>query len=557
MLLLNDPSEGVQSQLVTRRGRTKHVVTLSGEAATKDLLLFCEYPFATLSDGRGKAGALQIANRIEHEWNVVDPQSGKTVRALWQVIGDEELGLPTAQDELVYLVLMQLSREQGFPELVRFTRHDLLKRLRWSDDAHRYEDIEMALRRLSGVRIYAENVMRPVPGKPGMTSFGTTGSSLIGDFYLEKEPPGRKKSASQKTEGESETARDVPLEPRKPVSHFTWSRPLQELLREGQIRSLDLNFVLSLHRPLSLRLVRYLGKKAYDGKDSFEIGLTLLCSLHLGMTPSPHESTLKHRLKAAHDELIGCNFLTRVTFSPLKTRAGQKVRYEFGPKAFEIEEDPALRPPPQAQPVLPFDGPSAPVSGAGWENPSPAPQTPVETPAKAQNEALSPQAEDSLAAQIEKIGVSGAVARELLDKFGAGEIELQLACLSDREPRDAAATFVKAVRENWAPPGAYTAKLEDLERETARRAAREEEERRKEAQAQIERQERERQGVENAQLDAMWERLDAPTRERLEREATEKLGILGRTGRAQAALVAMRRAVLRERLETLHNGENE
>lgn len=575
---LSETNGEMQSEIVTRRGSRKRIVTLRGQATTKDFLLFSEFPFATLSDGRGKKDAMQVANRIEREWDVVDPQSGKTVRARWQVNGDEELGLPTAQDEMVYLVLMQLSREQGFPERVTFTRHELLKRLKWGEGAERYEDIEFALRRLSGVRIFAQNVVRPIPGKPGSADLGTTGFSLIGDFYLRKERPGRKKkrpapgSNATFTEAGAEKVevqgQEMPGD--EPRSHFSWSRPLQGLLREGQVRSLDLEFILALHRPISRRLARYLGKKAYDGKESFEIGVELLCARHLGMTPSPHESVFKQRLKAAHEELIDNTFLTRVTFSDMKSRSGHKIRYDFGPRAFDLEEDPALSPPPGAlasesaddpqsagQPELPFDGPITPEIDAEQEITPTATQTGVESPANAQKEAASASAEAPVIALVEQIGVSGAVTRELLEKFGALALEAQLACLSDREPRDAAATFVKAVRESWAPPAAYQSRLEAQERDLARRAAREEDERRKSAQAQSEQQERDRQSAENDHLDALWEKLDAPLRERLEREAVEKLGILGRTGRAQAALVAMRRAVLRERFESLQDDGEE
>ncbi len=44
----------------------------------------------------------------------------------------------------------------------------------------------------------------------------------------------------------------------------------------------------------------------------------------------------------------------------------------------------------------------------------------------------------------------------------------------------------------------------------------------------------------------MWEKLDAKTRERIEAQAKERLGVLGQTGRAQGALTAMRRNLLRE-----------
>ncbi len=45
----------------------------------------------------------------------------------------------------------------------------------------------------------------------------------------------------------------------------------------------------------------------------------------------------------------------------------------------------------------------------------------------------------------------------------------------------------------------------------------------------------------------MWEELGDLERQELEAVALARLGVLARTGRAQAALVAMRRNLLRER----------
>ncbi len=558
--LLDNPD--VESKIVNRRGRAQRVVTLKGMAATKDILILAEYPFATLSDGRGKPTAMQKANRFEYEWDVTDPVTGRTVRALWQVVGDDELGLPTAQDEELYLVLMQISREQGFPMQVRFTQYELLQRLGWGLGKERREDINLGLRRLLGVRIYAENVIRPVPGRPGATNLGSTGFPLVGVFHLENETPGRKKRHAVTDDAGADPA-DVPS------CYFSWSPPLQSLLSEGQMRSLNLEFLLSLKLPISKRLARYLGKKAGDGKTSFEIGLTLLCSRHLNMTAAAYESVMKQRLEGAHDELIGRDFLTRVTYGPMKTRKGEKVLYEFGPKAFETESPlagalgpqlplPLPAPAQPAQPALPFEAPLSPANGSSEVVTAPSTQEAANGPLNGSETASSEKAEARkaervLLERVESVGVSAGVARELLSEFGADALGLQLECLGDREPRDAAATYVKAVREAWAPPGAYTERLEAQAREVARRAAEEREAGRQATRRAAEEREREIQRGESEQLDLLWARLDPATRERLEAEAVDRLGILGRLGKAQSALVAMRRAVLRERLSQLED----
>ncbi len=545
---------------VIRFGRKRRRITLSGEAATQDLLILCEYPFAVLNNGSSRKSAQQQLNLIEHQWDTRTPR-GKSVRAIWRVRGDEEYGLPNALDERVYMVLMQLSFEQGYPTRVRFSTYDLLKRIGWGDSKERYEDVIHAFRRLSGVRLFAQNVLRAVPGRPEMFTFGESGSSIIGHYHLRHEQilapperplpgrlaqgPGFEAGAGFNEEGEVNMA----LFPDEvgasaDCSHFSWSLPVQELLRAGQLRTLSLEFALSLKRPTALRLARYLGKKAFDGKEAFEIGLARLCGMHLGMTTTPHDSVMQQRLKAAHEELIARNFITKVEFSEMKSQDGQKVRYEFGPRAYAQADRPgAIENAPEEQIVLPFEGEAGSSTSS---TDAPLPSGKAASGLSMDEELVAP-----LIARMEAIGVSTGVARELLALVGTSEVEMQLACLDEREPRDKAATFVKATREMWSPPAAYRDRIEANVREEERRAASEEAGRRRVVEREQEQRESERQAHENSQLDALWEKLEEPTRAILEREAVERLGVLGRTGRAQVALTIMRRAVLRERLGQL------
>ncbi len=95
-----------------------------------------------------------------------------------------------------------------------------------------------------------------------------------------------------------------------------------------------------------------------------------------------------------------------------------------------------------------------------------------------------------------------------------------------REARQAA----RASREHEAARGAQEA---EIAAQSAQKAAQEQE---------------------AANLDAIWENLDDKSRERIENDAKDRLGVLGRMGRAQAGLVAMRRNLLREMLEKTRNG---
>lgn len=125
------------------------------------------------------------------------------------------------------------------------------------------------------------------------------------------------------------------------------------------------------------------------------------------------------------------------------------------------------------------------------------------------------------------------------------ECRRQLDYLPYREGRtNKGGTLVKAVREKWAAPDGWAAAQEGARRDSAARAeaARHEEERRHEAD------QRRRADQANQVLDQMYAALDARTRDRIDEEARDRLGVLGRLGQNEAALQAMRRTLLRERL---------
>lgn len=146
------------------------------------------------------------------------------------------------------------------------------------------------------------------------------------------------------------------------------------------------------------------------------------------------------------------------------------------------------------------------------------------------------------------LGVSATVAAELMTKATAEQLVLQLDCLEDREPRDRAATFVKAVREAWQAPSKYLERQEAQERAERARMEKETRNARAAQEGASTALKRASQEQEAARLDATWEKLDAESRDRIDAEARERLGVLGLGGRAPAALQAMRRSLLRERL---------
>jgi len=134
-----------------------------------------------------------------------------------------------------------------------------------------------------------------------------------------------------------------------------------------------------------------------------------------------------------------------------------------------------------------------------------------------------PGAESDLLQRMLALQISPDVANALLQAVAAEQLALQLDCLPDRAPNDAAATFVKAARENWSPPAKYVKRLEGAERAQKSAAIREAQKRAKAAQQAAERREQADQEQEAVALDAMWAKLDARAQEQIEKQVRQKL----------------------------------
>jgi hypothetical protein len=289
----------------------------------KDEMNLIEHPFAVLSLGADDRKVIEI------EWEA--KRNGRKVRCKWQASGHADLGLPRPADERLYLVLMELSREQNWAQTVHFSRADLLARMRISSAATAYVDLRESLIRLAGLIITADNSFYNKKTKQydAIKIFG-----LIEEVTVTSEA-WRAKSAA-------------------PLSSFKWSDVVWQSLRDGNVKTLDMDFALSLQLPLSLRLYRYLDKKRFDGKGKFTIGLRLLCDVHLGMKPAKYDSKYRERLNNAHQELIAAGFLDSVTDAIAKPKVkGEKgeaqVVYTFAQR--EVPSLPQLVTP-SSQPLL-------------------------------------------------------------------------------------------------------------------------------------------------------------------------------------------------------------
>lgn len=481
-----------------KAGRQKHVIRTDSLRLGKDEMNLIEHPFAVLWQKEPNDNIMTL------EWDARHPKTGKVVPASWSVAGHADFGLPTPTDERVYLVLLELTREASFDApTVRFSRYDICKRLGWHINSKTYAMLQGAFDRLKGVNITAKNAF----WNPKSHSFRNTGFNIIDYYDINAEPPGRK----------SKDQIELPL------SWFKWSDVMFDSFQSGYIRTLDLDFALGLKGDIALRLYRYLDKKAYNGRDTFEIELFTLCIEHLGMKPTKYPSKLKERLLKAHDELKSLGFLREVSYGemkkPLQKHRSVKVCYSFNAHHLSLEQD---------------------TTSSTQTEQSKSEQPPlVETPAPDR----SPK---GLRERMMQIGVSPETVEEFLQTANSETLNLQLDCLRDRNPKDAAATFVKAVRENWAAPTKYTKNQNAETNEKARQAYIESENQKKAQQETAKRQEIAAGIADASHLDEVWDDMDNQSRDEIEIETRDRLGVLFQEGKNSAAFSAMRRQIQRE-----------
>lgn len=389
----------------------------------KDEMNLTDFPFALLADR-----APEELKVLEFS-DLIPGKGGKPIRRTWTVRGAEGLGLPLAFEESLYVVLMELTREQGFDDrTVCFSRYDLAKRLGLPHQGHSYKRVEEGLQRLSGVLITTKNAFwDPQARRYASVSFG-----ILDEYVLYDEKPGRK----------------GPANPERPKSSVTWNEILFKNMRAGYVKNLDVQFYLSLSSSISRRLYRYLDKKRYDGKLTFSIGLDRLAFERLGMPRNYYLSEVKRKLTRPHEELKDHGFLVSATFEKMKA-GGEKVTYAFpGPSKPAPEERRApLALPPAGDPPAP-DGARPGRQGS-------------------RAKAADPLLEALIAHGMGKI-VAGRLAREKRE-----EAERQLAYLPYAQVKTTPGAYLRsAIEEGWGPPKGYEeamrkeAKRKELEEKT-------------------------------------------------------------------------------------------
>jgi hypothetical protein len=284
----------------------------------RDEMNLVEFPFATLSD---RSDGIQI---LEFQVEDTDRESGLPVERKLTVTGDPKYGLPTAKDEEVYLGLLQLTKfhTDFTTPIVRFTRHELIRLLGWSNNDWAYERIATALARLTGVRLFYQNAWRDNANKvfKDRGGFGILDSFVIRD--------GRKGSG--------------PIEDLH--SECRWNAVLFESFQAGYLKRLDYEAVRTLGTKAK-RLYRYLDKHFNPPKYArlvFDLR-TLACE-RLGFSRDYDAVQIRRALQPAVEELEALGF---VCVEPVQSRYRKIAR---GKWEVYFERDTGKSP---EKPVLP------------------------------------------------------------------------------------------------------------------------------------------------------------------------------------------------------------
>ena len=281
------------------------------ERSSRDELHLATYPVALLSFQASQGKSIVQTRETRH------PITKKPITSTWEVMGSEKLGLPTPSDEAVLMVLMELSREQGFPQQVLFTQLDVLRRLGWDDSKASYKKLALAFERLVGVTITSKNVFWDATHK----AFVQTGFHLLDEFEIVA-TPGRYRKHNSDNEDEA-AAKGISM------SRFVWGTPLWRSFKDGNLKPISLSFYFELKLPLARRLFRFLDLIKYDGKPVYRIGLRKLCEQFLAVSTAKYPSIYKNTLRPAHDELITQGFLREVRYEPNKAGDDENVIYTF------------------------------------------------------------------------------------------------------------------------------------------------------------------------------------------------------------------------------------
>ncbi len=196
------------------------------------------------------------------------------------ISGSDRYGLPTAKDEDVLLGCLQLTRLGEFRNReVEFSRYELLKLLRWSDDSKSYRRLATSLRRWKGVTLYSDRAFYD----HGRKSWVNRDFGVFDNLYLY----------------ERELATNAAAPAR---SWFVWNEVFFDSFQAGYLKRLDWNLYCRLKDPVAKRLYRLLDKRFYHDHDVV-FDLQDLAVRKIRLSPNYNTAQIKRALAKGIREL--------------------------------------------------------------------------------------------------------------------------------------------------------------------------------------------------------------------------------------------------------------
>ncbi len=421
----------------------------------KDEMNLAEFPITLLADRKD-------VNMIIREVRTRDEATGVDIVRKVTVTGSEQEGLPTAQDNLVLLGLLYLTKRSNNlrERRVSFTRTELLKVLGWPDSGASYNRIELSLKRWAKVFVLYENAWWEKPKQ----SYSTKGFGIIDDFELNEGMPRHQLALFR--------------------SNFAWNEVFFQSLEAGFVRTLDLKILLRLRYPTSQQMYRYLGKHFYHSP-TLTLDLQSFACEHVGLDRGYKDNgKLKEKLQPAIEELESIGFLEPMTrderyrkIGPGKWTITLKRRSDL---KLEVEE---------SETTATLTGPE---------------------PTKHEHE-------------LTERGVTPATAAELVLGYTAERIQAKLEIFDwlmskqdKRVSKNPGGFLAEAIRKDYAAPRGFESKVE-----RERRIAVQEEQRRKVEQAKKKAEEEQQAKYEEEQgrIKAHWDSLSKAAQDELLKEA--------------------------------------
>ncbi len=420
----------------------------------KDEMNLAEFPITLLADRKD-------VNMIIREVRTRDESTGTEIVRKVTVTGSDQEGLPTAQDNLVLLGLLYLTKRANNlrERRVWFTRSELIKILRWPDSGASYSRIELSLKRWAKVFVLYENSWWEKPKQ----AYSTKGFGIIDDFEL--------------TEGAS---RQIPLF----RSNFAWNEVFFSSLEAGFVRTLDLKILLRLRYPTSQQMYRYLGKHFYHSP-SLTLDLQTFACEHVGLDRGYKDNgKLKEKLQPALDELEEIGFLEPMTrdkrYKKIKPGKWTITLQRRADLALEAEES---------------------ETNTGLVGPEPT---------KHEQELI-------------QRGVTPATAAEIVLSYAADRIQAKIEIFDwltgkndKRVSKNPGGYLVEAIRKDYIAPRGFISRAEQEQRLAAR-----EEQRRKieDAKQKAEQEKQAKFHAEQTRIKVYWDSLSHREKEELTREA--------------------------------------